>query len=399
MSHHYVRNALLKLSDYDGALPLHIFLREAFRRDSRMGSRDRRVVRSLCYAWFRCAFLFNNLAPETRMIWSAYLTGQFDPVVLDTLLKSGGVEFSGLLPSDQLDLRFERAAGRIEGFDIRHLFPFEEWTSRQLDMTAFRTGMLFQPLVWIRVKSGYLSRVKKLLEDKGIAFDEHGNDGRTLGFPPETSLDATGIFEMGWAEVQDLSSQQTVEIMEVMEGEIWYDACAASGGKSLLLKDRYPEVSLVVSDSRRSILDNLDVRFSRNRITSYRSFVMDLLDVNGFPEWLHPDGIIADVPCSGSGTWSRSPEQMSLFNREKLDRYIAIQKTITQRLSGLLKGGGKLVYVTCSVFREENEDRVQQIAEDFRFEIEKSRLIQGAGERADTMYCALLRKKKYMAIN
>jgi len=393
MSHHHVRNALQKLSDYDGSLPLHVFLREAFRRDSRMGSRDRRVVRSLCYSWFRCAILLQGLAPERRMVWAAYLTSQCNPSLLETLLASGGREFDGIVPSDNLGIRLEQAASRLEAFEANLLFPFDEWLSEGLDKDSFRRSMLIQPLVWIRVNTGYVEDVLRVLLNNEIPVVVQSNDGRSMGLPPETSLESTGIIDQGWAEVQDLSSQQTVEMMEALEGEVWYDACAASGGKSLLLKDRYPGISLVVSDSRKSILDNLDVRFLRNRVTSYRSFIMDLLDGTGFPEWLQPDGIIADVPCSGSGTWSRTPEQLYYFSRAKLDHYIALQQAITQRLSGLLKSGGKLVYVTCSVFREENEGRVQQIAADFQFEIEKSRLIQGAGVRADTMYCALLRKK------
>jgi 16S rRNA (cytosine967-C5)-methyltransferase len=77
----------------------------------------------------------------------------------------------------------------------------------------------------------------------------------------------------------------------------------------------------------------------------------------------------------------------------KLKNYISLQDKITARLCTLLKPGGKLVYITCSVFKLENEDRVEALEKNQGMKCVESKLYQGAGEGADTLYVALLEKK------
>ena len=91
--------------------------------------------------------------------------------------------------------------------------------------------MLRQPDVWIRVRAGQLDTVTKLLDDQGILYRRHSDIPLALALPSGISLDGKGVLESGLAEVQDLSSQRTIEFMPAEPGQRWLDACAASGGK------------------------------------------------------------------------------------------------------------------------------------------------------------------------
>ena len=102
--------------------------------------------------------------------------------------------------------------------------------------------------------------------------------------------------------------------------------------------------------------------------------------------------IIADVPCTGSGTWSRTPEQLFFFDEKDISKYSSLQKKILTNTIPRLKAGGWLLYVTCSVFREENEGNVKFIEETFAVSLQKQELLIGYEIKADTLFVALFRK-------
>jgi 16S rRNA (cytosine967-C5)-methyltransferase len=195
--------------------------------------------------------------------------------------------------------------------------------------------------------------------------------------------------------VQDYNSQRTGEFFPPVKHEpketVW-DCCAASGGKSIMLYDRYPYADLWVSDIRESILANLRQRFREAGIRSYKSFIADLADNPPSPDLPPVDLIIADVPCTGSGTWARTPEQLFYFNEEKIAEYAQLQRKIVSTVTTRLKPGGHLLYITCSIFREENEACIDFIQEQFQLRLLKKELLTGYDHRADTLFAALLQK-------
>jgi 16S rRNA (cytosine967-C5)-methyltransferase len=103
------------------------------------------------------------------------------------------------------------------------------------------------------------------------------------------------------------------------------------------------------------------------------------------------DLIIADVPCTGSGTWSRTPEQLYFFEERKTSEYAVLQKKIMTTVIPKLKPGGHLLYVTCSVFKKENEEMIRYIQDSFKLELVSLELMKGYDKKADTMFAALLK--------
>jgi 16S rRNA (cytosine967-C5)-methyltransferase len=168
-----------------------------------------------------------------------------------------------------------------------------------------------------------------------------------------------------------------------------WDCCAASGGKSILLVDRFPSVILTATDIRESILINLRKRLSEAGIRNYSAFTADITSPS-FQMKGSYDLIICDAPCSGSGTWARTPEQLRFFREEEIMRYVSLQKKIAQNASRFLRQGGYLLYITCSVFKMENEELVQSLVSD-KLQIESQQYFIGYHERADTLFATLFR--------
>jgi 16S rRNA (cytosine967-C5)-methyltransferase len=153
--------------------------------------------------------------------------------------------------------------------------------------------------------------------------------------------------------------------------------------------DINPNIELTVSDKRESILLNLVNRFAKAKIKKYNSFVVDLTQDKFTVSSSQYDLIIADVPCTGSGTWARTPEQLFYFKKEQIEKYATLQKQIVQNVIPHLKKGGHLLYVTCSVFKKENEDIVAFIQEELHLQLIKNEILKGYELKANTMFAAL----------
>ena len=95
------------------------------------------------------------------------------------------------------------------------------------------------------------------------------------------------------------------------------------------------------------------------------------------------------MPCSGSGTWSRTPEQLYFFEESKIAYYANLQKKIISNAVKALKPGSVLLYITCSVFTEENEDAVNFIQEQLHLKLVSANYFKGYQQRADTLFAAL----------
>jgi 16S rRNA (cytosine967-C5)-methyltransferase len=102
------------------------------------------------------------------------------------------------------------------------------------------------------------------------------------------------------------------------------------------------------------------------------------------------DIVICDAPCTGSGTWGRTPEHLYFFEEKKIAYYSGLQMNILKNVIPYLKNGGKLLYITCSVFKKENEDVISFLIENSTLKVEKMEILKGYDKKADTMFVALL---------
>lgn len=342
-----------------------------------MGGRDRRWVSQLVYEYFRLGNWGNDLPVRERIITGVFLCNNTDNDFLKAI-NNGLNELISLPLNDKLQQL-------PVALSTEQLFPWTSELSAGVDKTAFTTALLKQPRLFIRVRGGRLNKVKALL-DKGEVKYEVLND-QTLSLPNSTKIE-TLITDKSWYEIQDASSQATGVLFKPQKEEKWWDCCAASGGKSILLKDQQPGIQLLASDIRKSILENLRYRFADAGIKQYDTMVADLTagNLDTLLGKRRFDGILLDAPCSGSGTWGRTPESISFFKAEEINKFQQLQQRIVQNVIPFLKPGGALIYITCSVFKEENEEIVQFIEQHSSLRKQEGGIIQGYDKGADTMF-------------
>ena len=152
------------------------------------------------------------------------------------------------------------------------------------------------------------------------------------------------------------------------------------------------QIELTVSDIRESILSNLKQRLETAGIKNYHSFIADLTIADCELPVAHCPLIICDAPCTGSGTWSRTPEQLYFLKRKTIDVYVAMQQQIVSNVIPHLQQGGTFIYITCSVFKNENEDMVNFIKEKFHLQLLQMELLKGYDKKADSMFTAVFKK-------
>lgn len=381
-----VRNFERALTGYDNKEPLARYLTRFFKENRQMGSSDRKMTSRFCYNYFRLGNAYPQSDFVERLTLAEFLCEQHSDLVN---LRNKELADSIHLPlSEKLSI-----ANSQKGFELNRLFPIADTLSKDIDSAIFLSSHFIQPDLFIRLKRGQEARVLDLIEKEGIKAEPIA--AQTLALPNVTKLqNIKGL--NGLYEVQDLSSQYTLNFMKADAGENWWDTCAASGGKALMLLDSQPTIKLLVSDIRLSILRNLDERFEQAGIKqSYRKKVIDLTDVNNVNTILKDeqfDGIIVDAPCSGSGTWGRTPEMMQAFDTKKLEKFTTLQKQIVTQAIPFLKEGKPLVYITCSVYKAENEDLVNYILSNFAMRLERMEIIKGYENKADSMFAARLIK-------
>lgn len=381
----YLNTAVKVVHQYKGEVPLHLWLKDFFRQRKQMGSKDRKLVSDLVYGYYRTGHALPAYPAEEKL-----LAGQFfchhTPQEILQYLKPLWNEAIGLpLEEKQALLQVQQP-----DFSPNNIFPWKEELSAGVDPLLFNQSFLQQPHLFIRIRPGHEQPVAEKLKAAGVSY--HYCSPSCISVPNTTKIDQ--LLELDReAVIQDYNSQQTGQYFfnPALGGapQVW-DCCAASGGKSLMAYDLNPHIQLTVSDIRTSILHNLRQRFERAGIPSFQSLLTDLSLTHARLPTTDADLIIADVPCSGSGTWSRTPEQLLFFDPEKNLTYQELQKKIVTTAVKKLKKGGRLVYITCSVFKKENEEMVQFIEAELGLKIESAALLKGFGMRADTMFVGVL---------
>jgi 16S rRNA (cytosine967-C5)-methyltransferase len=104
------------------------------------------------------------------------------------------------------------------------------------------------------------------------------------------------------------------------------------------------------------------------------------------------DIILCDAPCTGSGTWARTPEQLAFFEQKKIASFVKMQQKIASNAIQSLKANGLFFYITCSVFKKENEEVVMYLKEKFHLQVLQMEYLKGYEMQADTMFVAVLTK-------
>jgi 16S rRNA (cytosine967-C5)-methyltransferase len=385
--HSYINSAKTILELYKGDEPFASFIKKHFAANKKFGSRDRKTIAHLCFCYFRLGKCFEQISIDERILLALFLCSSSSNEILQQLKPEW---------NEKVESQFHEKLKLLNlSFDFKDVFPFSDLLSEEIEVEKFCLNHLVQPDLFLRIRPGMKENVLNKLHKASIDFEIKGD--ACIALSNSTKLDEILLINKETV-VQDWSSQKVGEFISNLRSKFnkkkisAWDCCAASGGKSIMLVDLFPNVELTVTDIRDSILVNLQSRFAEAGINKYNSLVLDLSTeqlrntMNSF------DLIIADVPCSGSGTWGRTPENLSLFKLEQIAKYVSLQTSITDNCIASLKSNGYLLYITCSVYKKENEEVVEFLQAKHNLELVAMKVLKGYQQKADTMFAALLKK-------
>ena len=166
--------------------------------------------------------------------------------------------------------------------------------------------------------------------------------------------------------LQDEASQLVAETLKVKPGERVLDLCAAPGGKTTLLAGTIEDQALIVAGDRSAMrLETVIATTNLHGLTSIKPMLLDAGETLPFASNVF-DRVLLDAPCSGTGTLRRNPEIRWRLSEADISAFAANQKRFLANAAEVVKPGGRLVYSTCSVERDENEDVIQVLDDRFR---------------------------------
>lgn len=311
------------------------------------GSGDRNAVRDLVYDALRCRRSYAALggAESGRgLMLGALRAAGTDPATLFT--------GEGHAPSLVTQGEQGRTPAAAETLDL------PDWLLPQLteslgdDLTGIAQALRQRAPVFLRVNLRRATATQAIaaLQAEGITAQPHGLADTALEVTAGArKIQTSQSYLSGLVELQDAASQAVVNALPLRDGMRVLDHCAGGGGKTLAMAAR-ASLSLFAHDASATRMRDLPSRATRAGVK------VKLTDA---PEALAPfDLILADAPCSGSGSWRRDPQGKWALTPERLAQIGAVQDEILDRLAPLVAPGGVLAYATCSVLRAENEDRI-----------------------------------------
>lgn len=182
-----------------------------------------------------------------------------------------------------------------------------------------------------------------------------------LRFAPGTAVEQWDAYQAGAVEVQDAGSQLVCEAVGACPGEAVVDLCAGAGGKALALAAAMDNRGqLLACDADRARLSRLLPRASRAGVTIAETRLLDTgREPAALADWhRRADAVLVDAPCSGTGTWRRNPEARWRLSPPELARLTALQSRLLDVGAELVKPGGRLVHVVCSLLDAEGAHQI-----------------------------------------
>ncbi len=392
--HSHITSATKIINTYSGGKPLAMHIKTFLSSDKKFGSKDRRAIASLCYFYYRTGRAFPTLSVEEKILNGLFLCEHKSNDLLQ--------HFKPVL-NEKIGLSFNEKLTLLQ-ISEKNIFPLIDELGEDVNGTAFTRSFLQQPKVYLRIRPGRKQVVIDKLNQAKLTFELI--EENCVKLDNNISVDKTLVLNKEMV-VQDFNSQKVLDYLEENPGHftkedkisVW-DCCAASGGKSILVYDKLNgKIKLTVSDIRENILLNLGKRLQQAGINLNRSFVADLSVGSAGIEEETYSVIICDAPCTGSGTWSRSPEQLYYFDKKAIEGYVEKQQKIVSNTINHLKVNGLFFYITCSVFKKENEGMIEFIKKNFapggaatNVSLLKTAYLKGYENEADTMFVAVFTK-------
>lgn len=361
------------------------------------GSKDRRAIRDHVFDALRCLRSYAWLGgagdvPPAQMSGRAVMIGALRARGIDPASVFDGQGY-GPAPLDAAeqhgsDLDWPDLADAPRGARL----DCPDWLLARFD-AALGEGCDAE-LALTQRRSPVFLRVNRRKSTLGHAIELLAEDAITAVPHPlsESALEVTDgaravarsqAYLTGVVELQDAGAQAVLDLICVEDGNTVLDYCAGGGGKALALAAK-ADVRVSAHDIDFSRMQDITPRATRAGVKIDTLRAADLA-----PAY---DVVVADVPCSGSGSWSRAPQAKWLLDQARLDELTQTQAQILDDIAPRVAAGGVLAYITCSLFDAENSAIVDAfLARAPAFHQEATRTVRPS-EGGDGFYFALLRK-------
>ena len=370
---------------------------KALKRDSRWGARDRKFVAETIYDMVRWKRLYNEIAGtknhyNTENVWKNLTVW----VVLKGIKLPDWPQFEGV-PE-------RRIKGKFDELQKTRVFKesIPDWMDA-MGVKALGEKLWAQEIAALNQKASVILRTNTLKIDKtqlqaqlskeGIETDFIESHPDALKLKERANVFITSAFQSGFFEVQDASSQLVADYLDVKPGMRVIDTCAGAGGKTLHLAALMENKGqIIATDIYESKLKKLKKRARRAGAHNISTRALDSSKVIKKLKNT-ADRVLIDAPCSGMGVLKRNPDSKWKLQPEFVENIIKTQAEILDKYASLVKKNGKLVYATCSILPQENEDQVKHfLANHSEFKFVKERKISAATSGFDGFYMALLER-------
>lgn len=217
-----------------------------------------------------------------------------------------------------------------------------------------------KPPMWLRVNQQHhtSSEYQSLLETAAINVNTIEPHSQAIELTRPTDVHKLPGFEQGWISVQDAAAQQAARLLDCQPGDIVLDCCAAPGGKTCHILETSPNIaSMTAIDIEASRLVRVEENLNRLGLKA-KVIAADAADSKTWWDGQQFDRILLDAPCSGTGVIRRHPDIKWLRKASDIDVLVALQQKILKEIWSLLKPGGTLLYVTCSILPQENKEQI-----------------------------------------
>ena len=384
-----ILDAVAARQTQDGAAehPAELAVNDYLRQRRYIGSKDRRAVTAMTYdllrhrarlAWWLERGEGSADSPRQQLLAYLELCADESPENLRGLFD--GARYAPAPLSAEEDAVVERLADP----ELRAAEPpawvaqeVPEWIAPKL-REAFgeaaeseAAALLQEAATDLRVNLllGTREAAQAALAEEGIETAPTPLSPRGLRVEGRRALRASLAFGAGLVELQDEGSQLAALLCDARPGMAVADVCAGAGGKTLALAaEMHGQGRLLAMDVDQSRLDKGALRMKRAGLKSGDAGFIERRAVKDIAadEDLHGafERVLVDAPCSGSGAWRRHPDARWRLTPEKLEDYKAAQRDVLRKAARLVKPGGRLVYVTCSLLPEENAAQVASFLEE-----------------------------------
>lgn len=331
-------------------IPLDAFLRNYFKKNKSIGSKDRKQICENLYKLIKWKGLIDYLCTNP-ISWEKRVE------------KLANFDFKNYFSDETIPLHVRVSFPKNYFEKIKESFGEKKaidfcLVSNEIAPTTIRCNLLkiSREELYDKLKEKYdVQKCQK--SDAGIIFNKKIN------------FFDTEEFKNGLFEIQDEGSQLVANLINPNPKDHVLDYCSGSGGKTLAFAHKLKKTGQIyLHDVRDFILLEAKKRFKRAGIENFQIKKQEeLKKLKQKMDW-----IILDVPCSGSGTLRRNPDMKWKFQLEDLENLTTLQKNIFDEAFQYLKENGKIVYITCSIFPEENDNQINFFIKKYNLKVDNN---------------------------